>query len=87
MAALGNTSGQISGIKTGNSRMNPLVMNVTTIQDLVLVLILPPDSNVESSNMASLGSYASLPQIGLCKVKKTLKLFIADGLIRAGALT
>jgi hypothetical protein len=31
-------------------------MNVTIIQYLLLLLILPPDSNVESSNMASLES-------------------------------
>jgi hypothetical protein len=36
--------------------MEPLVMNVTIIQYLLLLLILPPDSNVESSNMASLES-------------------------------
>jgi hypothetical protein len=36
--------------------IEPLVMNVTIIQYLLLLLILPPDSNVESSNMASLES-------------------------------
>jgi hypothetical protein len=36
--------------------MEPLVMNVTIIQYLLLLLILFPDSNVESSNMASLES-------------------------------
>jgi hypothetical protein len=36
--------------------MDPLVMKVTTIQYLLLLLILPADSNVESSNMASLES-------------------------------
>src|SRR5271163_2856083 len=40
------------------SRMEPLVMNVTIIQYLLLLalVILPADSNVESSNMASLES-------------------------------
>jgi hypothetical protein len=36
--------------------MDPLVMKVTIIQYLLLLLILPADSNVESSNMASLES-------------------------------
>src|ERR1035437_6251922 len=38
------------------TRIEPLTMPVTIIQRPLLVLILFPDSNVESSNMASLES-------------------------------
>jgi hypothetical protein len=38
------------------TRIEPLMMPVNIIQRPLLVLILPPDSNVESSNMASLES-------------------------------
>src|ERR1035438_7631771 len=43
-------------MRTRRTRIEPLVMNVTIIQYLLLLLILPADSNVESSNMASLES-------------------------------
>src|SRR5271157_4053123 len=48
----------MSGIKIKSSRIEPLVMNVTIIQYLLLLAlpIFPEDSNVESSNMASLES-------------------------------
>src|ERR1035437_426693 len=43
-------------MRTSRSRIEPLVIKVTIIQYLLLLLILPADSNVESSNMASLES-------------------------------
>src|SRR5260370_42431912 len=45
-------------MRMSSSRMAPLVTKVTIIQYLLLLalLILPADSNVESSNMASLES-------------------------------
>ena len=48
----------MSGIKIKSTRMDPLVMKVTIIQYLLLFALLmePEDSNVESSNMASLES-------------------------------
>src|SRR3974390_3336234 len=46
----------MSGIRISSSRIEPLMMKVTIIQYLLLLLIFPADSNVESSNMASLES-------------------------------
>ena len=48
-------------------------MNVAIIQYLLLLLILPPDSNVESSNMASLESglgYLYLDTAGIVMVPR-----------------
>src|SRR4051794_10751812 len=64
-------------MRISSSRMDPLMMNVTIIQYLLLLLILFPDSNVESSNMASLESgvsYLLLDTAGTAIVPRASKL-------------
>jgi hypothetical protein len=50
----GNASGYRSGIRIIVARIAPLNANVAIIQYLDLDLILPPDSNIESSNISDL---------------------------------
>ena len=52
---LGRASGYSNGIRTSVARMRPFSVNVANIQYRDLVLILPPDSIIESSNMGNLG--------------------------------
>jgi hypothetical protein len=54
MAVFGRASGYSSGIRIIVARIKPLNANVAIIQYLDFVLILPPDSNNESSNICSL---------------------------------
>jgi len=60
---LGRASGKISGISTRTASTVPFIASVTTIHRRLRVLIFPVDSNVESSNMASLHS-AAVPKGG-----------------------
>src|SRR5947209_16679721 len=60
IAVFGSASGYNSGIRIIVARMAPLNTNVAIIQYFDFVLILPPDSINESSNMgASLGKEGS----------------------------
>jgi len=64
MAVFGNASGYSSGIRIMVARIAPLKAKVPIIQYLDLVLIWPPDSINEDSNICSLfavkKSYLSL---------------------------
>jgi hypothetical protein len=54
MAVLGKASGYSSGIRIRTARIVPFNTNVPIIQYLDLVLICPPDSIIDVSNMSSL---------------------------------
>jgi hypothetical protein len=63
MAAMGSASGWSSGIRTTITTTRISMEPVKSEKRPLPLLILPPDSNVESSNMASLESDVYLPLI------------------------
>jgi hypothetical protein len=53
IAVFGSASGYSSGIRITTARIAAFKLNVAIIQYLDLVLIFPPDSIIESSNMGA----------------------------------